>query len=75
MMGVQLVLFALATELPARIGEPGGAPVGHLIRVMARFRTMDASRPVGLMFDYTYTHLARIADFIAREFPRDAEPL
>jgi hypothetical protein len=36
---------------------------------------MDASRPVGLMFDYTYTHLARIADFIAREFPRDAEPL
>jgi len=34
---------------------------------------MDSSRPVSLLFEYGYTHLARIADLIAREFPRDAE--
>src|SRR6185503_17137794 len=43
MVGLQLVAFILVTSMPARIYEPGGTPVGHLIRVMARFRTMDAS--------------------------------
>jgi MFS family permease len=75
MMLVQLAMFAIATILPARILEPGGVAVGHLIRVMARYRTMDAARPVALLFEHGYTHLARVADLIAREFPRDAEPL
>ena len=75
MMAVQLALFGAATMVPSRIVEPGGKAVGHMIRVMARFRAMDASRPVALLFEYGYTHLARIADLIAREFPRDAERL
>jgi MFS family permease len=73
MMVVQLVLFAVATTLPSRVVEPGGTAVGRLIRVMARYRTMDASAPVKLIFEHTYMHLARLADLIAREFPRDAE--
>ncbi|HSU97665.1 MAG TPA: MFS transporter [Gemmatimonadaceae bacterium] len=73
MMLIQLVLFAVATFVPRWIVEPGGTAVGHLIRVMARFRQMDASQPVSLVLEYGYTHLARIADLIAREFPRDAE--
>ena len=36
---------------------------------------MDASRPAALLFEHGYTHLARVADLIAREFPRDAEPI
>jgi MFS family permease len=75
MMLVQLVLFAAATALPRRIHEPGGHAVGHLIRVMARFRAMDASEPAKLVFEYGYLHLARLADLIAREYPRDAEPI
>jgi MFS family permease len=73
MMLIQLVLFTVATFVPRWIVEPGGTAVGHLIRVMARFRQMDASQPVSLVLEYGYTHLARIADLIAREFPRDAE--
>ncbi|HEX6598545.1 MAG TPA: MFS transporter [Gemmatimonadaceae bacterium] len=75
MMLVQLVLFAAATVLPRRIHEPGGHAVGHLIRVMSRFRSMDASEPAKLLFEYGYFHLARLADLIAREYPRDAETL
>ena len=71
----QFILFAAATFAPGWIMEPGGRPVGHLIRVMARFRTMDTSRPISLVFEYGYTHLARVADMIALEFPRDAETL
>jgi len=74
-MIVQLVLFGIATALPQWIHEPRGRPVGHLIRVLARFQAMDSSRPVSLVFEYGYTHLARVADLIAREFPRDAEPI
>jgi len=75
MMIVQLVLFGVATIVPQWIREPRGTAVGHLIRVVARFQAMDSSRPVSLIFEYGYTHLARIADLIAREFPRDAEPI
>lgn len=71
----QLVLFGATSFAPGWIQEPGGRPVGHLIRVMARFRSMDASRPVSLVYEYAYTHLARIADMVALEFPRDAETL
>jgi MFS family permease len=75
MMGVQFVFFAMATMMPSRILEPGGTAVGHLIRVMGRFRAMDASVPGRLLFEHGYMHLARLADLIAREFPRDAEPI
>jgi Na+/melibiose symporter-like transporter len=75
MMVVQFVLFAAATVMPQWIREPGGTAVGHLIRVMARLRAMDASLPVAPLFEYGYLHLARIADMIAREFPHDAEPI
>ncbi len=75
MMVAQFLLFAVTTVIPSWIIEPDGRAVGHLIRVMARFRAMDASRPVALLFEHGYTHLARIADLIAREFPRDAEPI
>jgi MFS family permease len=75
MVSIQLLLFAIATALPGRIHEPGGTAVGHLIRVMGRVRSMDASRPAMLLYDVGYTHLARLADLIAREFPRDAEPI
>jgi hypothetical protein len=75
MMVVQFTLYAAATTMPSWITEPGGTPVGHLIRVMARYRTTDASCPVKLIFEYACTHLARLADLVAREFPRDAEAL
>jgi hypothetical protein len=75
MMVLQFLLFAAATTLPSWILEPGGTAVGHLIRVMARFRSMDASCPVKLIFEHAYTHLARLADLVAREFPRNAEPV
>lgn len=72
MMVAQFVLFAAATVLPQWVTEPGGTAVGHLIRTMGRFRAMDASWPLTLVFEHGYTHLARIADLVAREFPRDA---
>jgi MFS family permease len=75
MMVVQFIMYAAATTMPSWIDEPGGTAVGHLIRVMARYRTMDASSPVKLIFEHTYLHLARLADLLAREFPRDAETL
>jgi MFS family permease len=74
MMVLQLLLFAAATAIPQWIHEPRGTAVGHLIRVMGRYRAMDASPPAALLFEQGYTHLARIADLIAREYPRDAEP-
>ena len=75
LMLAQFILFSVATFAPGWVMEPGGRPVGHLIRVMARFRTMDSSRPISLVFEYGYTHLARVADMVALEFPRDAERL
>jgi MFS family permease len=75
MMAVQFLFFAVATMMPSWIMEPGGMAVGHLIRVMGRFRAMDASVPGRLLFEHGYMHLARLADLVAREFPRDAEPI
>lgn len=74
MIAVSVAFFAAATVLPGVIYEPSGAPVGHMVRVMGRFRSMDASQPVQLLFEYTYTHVARVADLIAREWaPRAPE--
>jgi len=66
---VSFVLRALATALPGYVHEPGGVPVGRMMRVMARFRSMNTAEPLEPIFSYAYTHFARIADFIARERP------
>ena len=63
------MLRAVATALPGYVHEPGGVPVGRMMRVMARFRSMNTAEPFEPIFSYTYTHVARIADFIARERP------
>ncbi|HET7564858.1 MAG TPA: MFS transporter [Gemmatimonadaceae bacterium] len=67
LFATSLVLRAIATILPGFVREPGGAPVGHMVRVMARFRTMNIDMPFEPIFSYAFTHVARIADFIARE--------
>lgn len=73
---VSFVLRAVATALPGYVHEPGGVPVGRMMRVMARFRSMNTAEPFEPIFSYTYTHVARIADFIARERPMaPAEPV
>ena len=61
------VLFAGATPLLGGVREPGGVTVGHMIRVMGRFRAMNIEYNGEFLFDYVYTHLARSADFVARE--------
>jgi MFS family permease len=66
---VSFVLRAVATALPGYVHEPGGVPVGRMMRVMARFRSMNTAEPFEPIFSYAYTHVARIADFIARERP------
>ena len=60
-------LFAIATPLLGNVFEPGGVTVGRMIRVMGRFRSMSIEYNGDFLFDYVYTHLARIADFVARE--------
>jgi hypothetical protein len=49
------------------VREPGGATVGRMIRVMGRFRAMNTEYVPDFLFDHVYTHIARIADFVARE--------
>ncbi|MFL5576950.1 MAG: MFS transporter [Gemmatimonadaceae bacterium] len=58
---------ALATPLLARVHEHEGTSVGHLLRVMGRYRRMSSSLPLDPVFRSGYTHLARLADYIARE--------
>lgn len=67
LFGLSFFLRGVATPLLGGVNEPGGVPMGHMIRVMGRFRSMGAAPGTDLIFDYTYTHLARIADFITRE--------
>lgn len=74
LMVTSLILFILATPLLGAVHEPGGVTVGRMIRVMGRFRAMGVGMPTALILDHIFTHLARIADFVAREetSPRDA---
>ena len=62
-----LILFLLATPLLGAVHEPGGVTVGRMIRVMGRFRAMGVGMPTAIILDHIFTHLARIADFVARE--------
>jgi MFS family permease len=70
LFGISAALFALAVPLLGRVQEPGSASVGHMLRVMGRFRAMEATFPQeSLLYDFVYTHLARIADFVVRDQP------
>src|SRR5690606_25232397 len=40
---VSFVLRALATAISGYVYEPGGVPVGRMMRVMARFRSMNTA--------------------------------
>jgi MFS family permease len=66
LFGIAALLRLVATPMLGSVHEEGGRGVGHLIRVMGRFRSMGAAPGTDILFDYTYTHLARIADFVTR---------
>ena len=55
------------SQLLGYVHEPGAANVGHMIRVVARARSMTTVLPVDPLLRYGSLHLARLADFIARE--------
>jgi MFS family permease len=54
--------------------EPGGVSVGHMIRVMGRFRAMTLEFPFEPFLHYVYTPAARVADYIAPEHGASAPP-
>ena len=67
------VLFTVAaltrlggSQLLGYFRENGAAPVAHMIRVVARATGMSAP-PVDPLLRYGSLHLARLADFIARD--------
>jgi MFS family permease len=64
---IAFVLRAAASFVPGHVHEAGGVPVGRMVRTMARFRSMNVEDSFSPLFTQVYTHLARIADFIARE--------
>ena len=74
MVTISLLLFVSSTPLLGGVREPGGVTVGRMIRVMGRFRSMNTEYLGDFLFDHVYTHIARIADFVAREErdPREA---
>jgi MFS family permease len=68
------VLFLIAglvrlggSQFLGHVREPGAAAVGHMIRVVARARGMAATLPVDPLLRTGSLHLARVADFVARE--------
>jgi MFS family permease len=67
MTGLSLLLFATATPVLAFVHEEGASSVGRMIRVLGRFRSMDSAFPQGMLFENVYTHVARLADLVARE--------
>ena len=67
MISISLLFFIAATPLLGGVREPGGVTVGRMIRVMGRFRSMNTEYVGDFLFEHVYTHIARVADFIARE--------
>jgi MFS family permease len=61
-----ILRFAAANQIRG-VREPGGASVGHMIRVMGRFRAMTMEFPFEPFLHYVYTPAARVADYLARE--------
>lgn len=74
MISISLLLFIVATPLLGGVREPGGVTVGRMIRVMGRFRSMNTEYVGDFLFEHVYTHIARVADFIAREERDPREP-
>jgi MFS family permease len=75
------LLRALAVPVLRFVHEPGATSVGRMIRVVGRARTMSAAArptprllPLEPVLAAAYTHLARVAEFVAREHPPVAEP-
>jgi MFS family permease len=64
---IAFVLRAVATFVPGHVHEPGGVAVGRMVRTMGRFRSMNVEEAFSPLFTHVYTHVARLADFIARE--------
>jgi MFS family permease len=64
---IAFVLRAVATVVPGHVHEAGGVAVGRMVRTMARFRSMNVEEAFSPLFTHVYTHVARVADFIARE--------
>jgi MFS family permease len=64
---IAFVLRAVATFVPGHVHEPGGVGVGRMVRTMGRFRSMNVEEAFSPLFTHVYTHVARLADFIARE--------
>ena len=67
---VVVVAFALrtvATFVPGHVHEPGGVAVGRMVRTMGRLSSMNVEETFSPLFTHVYMHVARLADFIARE--------
>jgi MFS family permease len=64
---ITFALRAIATIVPGHVHETGGVPVGRMVRTMARYRSMNVEETFSPLFTHLYSHLARVADFIARE--------
>lgn len=64
---LSFTLRAIATVVPGYVHEPGGVAVGHMVRTMGRLRAMNVEEAFSPLFTHVYTHVARVADFIARE--------
>jgi MFS family permease len=64
---IAFALRAIATVIPGHVHEAGGVAVGRMVRTMARLRSMSVEETFSPIFTHVYTHVARIADFIARE--------
>ncbi len=67
MTAFSLLLFATATPVLGFVHEEGSSTIGRMIRVLGRARAIDGAFPQGLMHDHVYTHVARLADLVARE--------
>jgi MFS family permease len=64
---IAFVLRAAATFVPGHVHEPGGVAVARMVRTMARVRSMSVQDAFAPLFTHFYSHVARLADFIARE--------
>jgi hypothetical protein len=67
LVAIAFALRAVSTVVPGHVHEAGGVPVGRMVRTMARVRSMNVEEAFSPLFTHVYTHLARVADFIARE--------
>lgn len=67
LFAVGALLRLLAAGQIRGVHEPGGVSVGHMIRVMGRFRAMTVEFPFEPFLHYVYMPAARVADYIAPE--------